>query len=649
MAVTRLTGITSGMDTDKMVKDLMKAESARLDKVKKNQTYVSWQQEAYRDIISKIRTLQSTFFDTLSPSKNISSSASFGKFSYSVTSGGAASTAVSVTANADAASKAVVINKITQLATKDTMSGAESEMRGIKSGEFNFNDLKTNLGAAGLKLTVAIGSDSKVIELNQTELAAVSTDAVIAGISDKEQLAVALNAKIAAAFGADYDDIVSVKNLNTPAPGNGQIEFDSAGSTVRVYSLSGNENTMTELGLTSGQSNMDYTSKTLNQLFGLTDAQIGTISINGTSISLSQEDSYAVAMDKINKSGAGVQLKYDSLSDKFSLTSTAEGSANNIEITSGSGAEQLFSKMFGVTDFTDPDYTHVAGQNAHLQINGVDVVQSSNTFGFDGINYSLKAESLTEINIGITVDKTSIIDNIKNFVSEYNKLIDSISTKYSEKKNYDYEPLTDEEREALSEDEITRWEEKAKSGNLRGATELDTFLSKLRNALVEPIEGSNINLSAIGITSTSYMEKGKLSIDETKLSEKLETNFDDVVRLFSQQSDKAYGSGNGAERYRESGLGARLDDIMKDYTRTTRDTNGNKGILVMKAGVTNDSSVVNNELTKKMLDYDLRISDLAEYLADRETYYYNMFASMESAMSKLQSQADSLTGMMGSA
>ena len=640
MAVTRLTGITSGMDTDKMVKDLMKAESARLDKVKKNQTSVSWQQEAYREIISKIRTLQSTFFDTLSPSKNISSSASFGKFSYSVTSGGTASTAVSVTANADAASKAVVINKITQLATKDAMSGAESEMRGIKSGEFDLATLKTNLGASGMKLTVAIGSDSKVIELTQAELAAVG---------DKTGLATALNAKIAAAFGADYDDIVSVKNLNTPAPGNGQIEFDSAGSTVRVYSLSGNENTMTGLGLTSGQSNMDYTSKTLNQLFGLTDAQIGTISINGTSISLSQEDSYAVAMDKINKSGAGVQLKYDSLSDKFSLTSTAEGSANNIEITSGSGAEALFSKMFGVTDFTDPDYTHVAGQNAHLQINGIDVVQSSNTFGFDGINYSLKAESLTEINIGITVDKTSIIDNIKNFVSEYNKLIDSISTKYSEKKNYDYEPLTDEEREALSEDEITRWEEKAKSGNLRGATELDTFLSKLRNALVEPIEGSNINLSAIGITSTSYMEKGKLSIDETKLSEKLETNFDDVVRLFSQQSDKAYGSGNGAERYRESGLGARLDDIMKDYTRTTRDTNGNKGILVMKAGVTNDSSVVNNELTKKMLDYDLRISDLAEYLADRETYYYNMFASMESAMSKLQSQADSLTGMMGSA
>lgn len=638
MAVTRLTGITSGMDTDKMVKDLMKAESARLDKVKKNQTSVSWQQEAYRDVISKIRTLQSTYFDTLTPEKNISSSASFGKFSYNVTSGGVASTAVSVTANADASSKSVVINKITQLATKDTMSGVESEMRGVKTGEFDLATVKANLGASGMKMTVAIGSDSKVIELTQAELGAVA---------DKTQLAAALNTKISAAFGSDFDDIVSVKNLNTPNPGNGQIEFDSSGSTVRVYTFIGNENTMTQLGLTNGQSNMDYTSKTLNQLFGVTDAQIGTISINGTSISLSQEDSYAQAMDKINKSGAEVLLKYDSLSDKFSLTSTAEGSANNIDITSGSGAETLFSKMFGVTDFTDLDYKHTSGKNATLQINGIDVVQSSNTFGFDGINYSLKETSAVEINVGITVEKKSIIDNIKGFVSEYNKLIDSISTKFSEKKYYDYEPLTDEERDALSEEEITRWEDKAKSGNLRGATELSTFLTKLRNALVEPIEGSNINLAAIGITSTSYMEKGKLSIDETILSEKLDTNFDDVVRLFSQQSDKAYGSGNGAERYRESGIGARMDDIMKDYTRTTRDTNGNKGILIMKAGVTNDASIVNNELTKKLLDYDQRISDLEDYLADREAYYYSTFAAMESAMTKLQSQADSLTGMIG--
>ena len=640
MAVTRLTGLTSGMDTDTMVKDLMKAESARLNKVKKNQTSVSWQQEAYREIIGKIRTLQSTFFDTLSPSKNISSSASFGKFSYSVTSGGVASTAVSVTANADAASKSVVINKITQLATKDTMSGVESDMRGIKSSDFDLDTVKTNLGAAGMKLTVAIGSNSKVIELSQAELGAVA---------NKSELATALNGKISAAFGADYDDLVSVKNVDPMVPGSGKIEFDSVGSTIRVYSIAGNENTMSELGLSNGQSNMDYISKTLNQLFGLTDAQIGSITINGKAISLSQNDSYATAMDKINKSGAGVSLKYDSLTDKFALSSTSEGSANNINITSGSGAEILFSKMFGVDDFSDVDFKREAGQNAHLQINGIDVVQSSNTFSYDGISYNLKAESATEINIGITVDKTSIIDNIKNFVTEYNKLIDSISTKYSEKKYYDYEPLTDEEREALSDDEVKRWEDKAKSGNLRGATELDTFLTKMRNALIEPIEGSNINLAAIGITSSSYTEKGKLTIDETKLSDKLETNFDDIVRLFSQQSDKAYGSNNSAERYKESGIGARLDDIMKDYTRTTRDSNGNKGILIMKAGVSNDSSVVNNELTKKLLDYDSRISDLEDYLADREAYYYNMFAAMESAMSKLQSQADSLTGMMGSA
>jgi len=632
MAVTRLTGLTSGMDTDQMVKDLIKAESARLDKVKKNQTYVSWQQDAYRDIISKIKTLQSTYFDTLSPSKNISSSSSFGKFSYSVTSAGSTSKAVEITANADITSKSLIIDEITQLATKDTMSGLSSGMRGVKSKVLDINTFKADMGSEDFQMTLAIGSNSKLIKLTQAE---------ISGLSSTSDLVTALNGKISSAFGTEYNNTVTLET-------SGEIKFDKAGSTLKVYTFGATSTSLNSLGITTGESSIDFKSKSINELFGLTDAQIGTITINSKQISLSQDDTYTEMMDKINKSGSGVTLNYDTLSDKFQLKSTTEGSINNITIGTASGAETLFSNLFNVTDFTDTNFEHQVGQNASLKINGVSVVQASNSFTFDGINYNLKAVSTNPINVGITVEKASIIENIKGFVTEYNKLIDSISTKYSEKKSYDYEPLTDDEREALSEDEVKSWEDKAKSGILRGSSELDTFLSRIRSALVEPIEGLDINLSSIGISSSSYTDKGKLTIDETKLSEKLDTNFEDVVKLFSQQSDKDYGSSNTSERYKENGIGSRLDDIIKDFTRTTRDTKGNKGILIMKVGITNDSSVVNNELTKKLLEYDSRIDDLEEYLADRETYYYNMFSSMESAMSKLQSQADSLVNMLGS-
>ncbi|MDH8678605.1 flagellar filament capping protein FliD [Fusibacter bizertensis] len=630
MAVTRISGIASGMDTDQMVKDLMKAESARLDKVKKSQTYVSWQQEAYRDVISKIKDLQAKYFDTLSPSKNISSSSSFGRFSYNVTSGGVASTAVEITANADIKSRTLTIDSITQLATKDTMSGVKSGIKGITTSGFDFNAFKTSMGTDNFDMNLLIGSNSKKIEITQTELS---------GINNSTEFVAALNTKIAEAFGSNYNNLVSEIN--------GEISIDKSGSVVRVADYT-SATSLSALGLTSGQSNIDYQSKTLKDLFGLTDSDLGTLLINGKSVSLSEEDTYATMMDKINKSNAGISLNYDSLSDKFSLESTTEGSVNNIEIASGSNTEVLFSKLFGVTDFSDPNFVHEEGKNAVLSINGTEVVQDSNLFSFEGVTYNLKAVTASAIDVSVNIDKTPIIDNIKNFVSEYNQLIDDISTKYSEKKYYSYEPLTDDERDALSEDEIKKWEDKAKSGVIRSSSELDAFLSKLRNALVEPVEGVGISLSSIGITSASYTDKGKLYIDETKLSENLENNFDSVVKLFSQQSDETYLNGNASVRYKESGIGARLDDIMKDYTRTTRDENGNKGILVNKAGLINDSSVINNELTKKLLEYDTRINSLEDYLADKESSYYSMFSAMETAMSKLQSQADSLVNMLGS-
>ena len=347
MANMRISGLASGMDTEQMIKDLMKAESVRLDRTKQSQTQIQWQQDAYRELMTKIKDLHTKYFDLLSPSTNLSSSASFSKFSYSVTSGTTASTAVSVTANADASSRDLVINNITQLATKATMSGNASQMRGVAKTDFDFADFRTGLAGKDFEISLSIGSTTKTIKLDQTELDAIQA-VYNAGNDDAENaFTAAINTKISQEFGVNYTNVASFSE--------GRFEFDQPGTIVRVYTSGTNAESMTSLGFTNGQTNVDYNNKTINQLFGLTNAQIGSISINGKNISLSQEDSFTQMMDKINKADAGVQLSYDSLSDKFSLKSTAEGSANNINITSGSGAEVLMSKLFGVSDFTDPD------------------------------------------------------------------------------------------------------------------------------------------------------------------------------------------------------------------------------------------------------------------------------------------------------
>ena len=71
MSVTRITGMVSGFDTDTLIKDMMKAEQSKYDKLDRNKQYLEWEQEAYRDIISTLSGFQSEYFDVLNGDKNI--------------------------------------------------------------------------------------------------------------------------------------------------------------------------------------------------------------------------------------------------------------------------------------------------------------------------------------------------------------------------------------------------------------------------------------------------------------------------------------------------------------------------------------------------------------------------------------------------
>lgn len=620
MSTMRITGIMSGLDTEQMIKDLMKAESMKLDRVKQDKQYVQWQQDAYREMINQMRGFQSTFFDVLKPSTNITSSSSFSKFNYGITSGGVTSNAVSITASATAA-KMVTINKIEQLATKDTWTGATSGIRGIKTNGLNL----AALGTENLEFSLAIGSNAKTITLSNAEVSGL----------DATALAVAINNKISDAFGVDYSSVVS-------AVGS-EIKFDIAGSEVKILEAS-NAESLTALGLTSGVSSYGNKSKNIGELFELSGIDLSAIRINGKTIALSDTDTIDSMNKKMNDAGAGFEIKYNSLSDNFSMVSTKEGSASNI-VLEDANTSAFMGKLFNMAN---PTTAQVGGLNAKLTINGEDIVQGSNAFLLDGITFELKAKSTDPIDITVAVNTDSIIDNIKNFVSEFNKLIDSLSTKLTERRDYDFRPLTDEQRGALSEEEIEKWEAKAKLGNMKSASELSMLVTQLRNAIIEPINGVGISMKDIGISSSSYQDRGKLSIDENKLRLALENNYDEVVNMFSKQSSINYAdSANRNTRNADNGIGNRINDIMRDYVRITRDANGNKGILIVKAGIENDASVTQNDISKRLGTFDTRLDRLADFLASREDYYYRMFSRMESALSKMQSQGESMMSMFG--
>ena len=612
----RITGMYSGLDVDKLVKDLTKVEQIKVDKLNKEKQIIQWKQEAYRDIVNMFKVFKDKYFDILSPNR-INSTNTFLKSEVKTLLNGMPSDVVTVSRTYNNNSN-IQISNITQLATKDTWNGDQTNIQGIKTNGLNIEDIKLN----GLEFELSINSNSKVISLGSDELF---------NVTNVDSLKDILNTKISSAFGSDYDNVVSLTL-------NNELNFNLAGNTIKLFEVEGNEQGFINIGLYNGISNEDYKIKSIRELFDITNDSLSNISINNKNdFNIKETDTLQEVLEKMNNSSAKVDLSYNSLSDRFFLTSKNEGSVNNISLNED--ALNFFKKL-GIED----NENRKQGQNAKLIVDGVEIVKDSNSFDINGISVNLNkiydgSNGNIEITSNINSDKT--IENIKSFVSDYNNIIDTLNKKLSEKKNYNYEPLTTSQKEEMSEKEIEKWEIKAKEGILNDSRELRNILTNMKTSLYQSVEGTNTTLFNIGITSSSNKEEyGKLKIDEKKLEKALNENYNEVEKLFTQMSEYSYDDiSNKAKRYNQNGITNRIYDILNDNIRVFRDSNGYKGSLIELAGIENDASFNQNNISTRLKYYDERINKMTQNLYKKEESYYMQFSRLETMLSKLNSQS----------
>lgn len=623
MAVSRISGIVSGFDTETMIKDLMKIEKTKVDKVKQQKEIYAWQKDAYKEFSSLLRGLQSEFMDVLKPNSNLRSRTMFNVYSGTATLNGAASTAVTIKTSSSSQKGTMSIDEITQLATADTWTSA-SQVKVLEGTTLDAAAMAAlNAATDGIKsVSFTVDGTSKAIVLADT-------------YADFDALKSDLQTKLNTAFGTNKVTVA----------GTDKLSFDSVGSAVAI----GGE-LVEELGFTAGASNVLSTSTTLATAFGLVANPVFSINgISSTTMNIKSTDTIKQMMDKINSSAAGVQVSYSSISDKFTLKSTKEGIANNIELTDTDG---FFANSLKLSTGN-----RVSGIDAELTIDGVTLTRATNTFEIDGTTITLKqtytpADPLTAPDIQITInsDPAAAVETVKKFIEKYNELIDKITTKTLEKRNRDYAPLTDEQREGLSEDEIILWEAKAKSGLLRSDPMLQELADKLRATVFDAVDGLGITLHDIGITtSNSYAANGKLVVDETKLSQALTDRPNEVIELFTKESETEYtDSANRLTRDSQNGWANRINDIFQDNIRITRDASGKRGLLIEKAGYEKDDSEVLSTIAKQMTAMDVSIATLMDDMADKEEMYYARFSRMESMLSQMNSQFSSVFGSMSS-
>ncbi len=374
------------------------------------------------------------------------------------------------------------------------------------------------------------------------------------------------------------------------------------------------------------------------------------LSINGVEIEgITKDSTVNEIMEKINNSKAGVKVSYQSISDQFVLTSTENGAAGEIKFDTNAGGKQNLAELMFGTPKEGTNYTK--GQDAILSVSypgskdEIEITRASNSFDLDGINVTLKGtfgydasgaeiKDTEAVTFTGSVDSENTTKTVKEMIEAFNDILKLVNTEVSTKPNRKYAPLTDEQKEELSDKTIEKWEEKAKTGLLFADNDLRMMANSMRTVINA---ADRSKLSEMGITvSDNYKDNGKLVFDEAKFKAALEKDPEAVKEVLNRS---ATDSGDTSQ----AGLLTRISSIMDRYGKTTGAT---KGVLVERAGsVHAPTSILKNSLQKQLDSIDTYIDKLNDKLKTEQDRYISQFTSLETLINQMNSQSSYLSSM----
>ncbi len=338
--------------------------------------------------------------------------------------------------------------------------------------------------------------------------------------------------------------------------------------------------------------------------------------------------------DSIKNDISAAVSDYASITDRnFALSSSALSGLGLADISVA--ADGTVSVNGGANNSSNTSIPEgmalVAASDSKIILNGAELTSSSSVVSANGLSIDLvgMTKDGEKITFSVSNDVDAVYDSIKTFVKEYNAIMKEMNELYKAAPAKGYEPLTKEEKEAMTDDDVKLWEDKIKGSLLRSDTTLGGIISGMRNAMMTTVsyEGKSYSLASFGImTSKDYTEGGLYHIygdtedavyaDKTdKLRTALENDPDAVVNVFT-------------------GIMANLKDTMQSK---------------MSASKVSSALTFYNDIKMKndLKDYEEEIEKWEDRLADMEDSYYKKFTAMESAMAKLQAQQGSLGNLFG--
>ena len=501
---------------------------------------------------------------------------------------------------------------------------------------------------AGMSIVAAYDEKNDSFSLNNTNGGAILT----ADSSD------AVGTKMVSALNLNTGTIVREKTISTGDSLKDVLGFSAAyaknddGSfTVTIQNSAGKESafkgTLAELKdknlFNLKITDTDDISIKLGDLVDLS----GMTSAGG---SLDAKMSLDDLADKITAIGDKVSASYDSDARKMTIKNTAGAAGlalDSADIT-GLGAQLAAKHSVAETkESADAKKTGVPtqseGTNAKAVIDGKEYDLDTNRVTVAGVTYTITGKTDKAV-VSVTQDTDKIVDFVKNFVDAYNTLIDSLNDKLSEKKYSDYKPLSSRQEEEMTEKQIEKWTEKAKSGLLYNDSTIRNLVSAMRDALytrVDAVDSEYNTMSSIGITTTTT--KGHITFSEDKLRKALAEDPDCAYQLFASDQDSSYIAGVTSKKpltesqkrsdYANTGVASRLYNVMSEYKTKISDIAG-------VSTETNDQSYLGKMITQMQN----KMSTFKTMMNAYERQLFKRYDAMEVALSKLGMQLNYITG-----
>ena len=666
MGIYGLSG--SGIDVDSMVRMGMMSKQNQYDKMYKEEVKNEWVKEAYTNMYSSLNTFNSSTLynyklsSTTSPMSAASSNTTVATavanadasiMSHTVNVTSTAANAYLLTkdtisrANADDSSttqsiylKDVLFTEDEQTTLRQKMSDENLEDEALisftiadgtgddaNSKEITFtyedifgsnqtlNDLSSKLNAAGVNIKASYDSANDAFSLYQKTGGEANKIILSAGTDT------------AATYGKDLISKLNLRSVTQSLDSNGNLTSELS-EALSFEQTTGNS-TITAASFTSGTS---VTAETvLNTLFTTSTGGNGaafTITKGGTSsdITIADVTSSTVQdlVDAINnassKNSLGIKASIED--GKLKIANTEEDDTDTISFTVSSsdtsanavnGRKMLNALQLSTDKLTTDSNGFVAsGTDAKVTIDGREYSSDSSKITVANVTYSLAAKGSTVVTVNQDTDK--LVENVKKFVEDYNKMLDELNEKYYEEKYSDYGVLTQTQEKGMTKEQIEKWNEKAKSGLLNHNQTIGKIISEMREAIYTPVDGVDgkyNTMMSIGITSST--DRGHLTLDEEKLKKALAAEPDSVRQLFNSDGDYKDKNGETQTDYRKQGVVGRISDslyknlkTMKSYAGTTTEAadGSSLGDLIreLKTKMSNFKTMMNafeNQLYKK--------------------------------------------------